>query len=543
MRLSRRLAFRNIGVSVLGGTMFSIAGNAATTALRIAGKFSDYKISVEDYYRQSDAGDWLAAFQRAANAIHKLGCGTIQLRQPRYSLGQYSGSDVDGLVLSLGLDTDAISRILVLPSNVLVVAEKQCEIDLAGGHSSPFGYRTSINIMSGAFDGEENAEVSRVDQDDAKVYVSSTSKLRVGQTVRLARNGRPPAGTPSREDAPNQFLTIRSLDENAIGFNEAFRYRFDAVEDVVVRFRHDGRDYPRNVRLENIRFTTSGESAYICHSTTLDSGWRNVTLDRGVSASWGTSRGVQSDQVTVVSDAIKKNTLTIESVSDVEWGSLLLEGNESSNSLGGLLVDDASLNVHFRQIEARNFTRGGISLLYGVNVLIDNLLLRNCATSALAQGSFSAALSVGFPAVGAGPSSSLIESRSSKYSVRNTGLAHVHVRKMTILGPATVPVRAHDVDLVIDQAYIEFLDQGASAPFLIGQSGQSRADARFFPLGGATNITLGDVSVRTLGAGLPTLFAQNARGSQFSAKSAPEVSYGHLSIDGKSVGASAALGM
>lgn len=535
MRPSRRAAVAKIGAVVVGNMVVPFRANARERPSSAADVRLKSVVAVEDYYEDKDQGDWLAAFQRASNATHQRGGGVIYLDLPRYILGRYTGADVAENVLGHHLDANSISRIWILPSNVLVISKNSSIIDLVGGESCPFGYQTSINVLSGVFDGEKTVEVTGVSVDENKISFKVMPNICVGQTIRLARNGRSVNSTPSREDAPNQFLTIKSVDENSITVDQGLRQLFKSAEDLVLRFRDGQRDYPKNIRLENLHFTSTGGTAYICHSATINSGWKNITLDRGVSASWGTSNGVKSDQVTLISDAIKKNTLTIESTSDVDWGSLMLEGNGSSNSLGGLLVGDASTNVHFKRIEARDFQRAGISVLFGGDTEIDYLAVENCATSTPAKNAYSAAVSIGFPAAGAGPSSSISESVSSKYKMRNTGATTVHIRKLSITGPTSVPVRVHDAELKIDEGYIEFLDQGAHSPFLVGQSGLSRSDAKFFPLGGVTGLRLGKIRIVSIGKPALSLMEKNAVGSKFSADVVVKAKLGRVTIDGQIV--------
>ncbi|HDR9049585.1 TPA: hypothetical protein QDA94_003827 [Burkholderia vietnamiensis] len=533
MRPSRRAAVAKIGAVVAGyvGAPFMVNADERPSSAADVGLKS--VVAVEDYYEEKDRGDWLAAFQRASNAIHQRGGGVICLNLPKYILGKYTGSDVDENILGHHLDPTSISRIWILPSNVLVTSKGRSIIDMMGGESSPFGYQTSINILSGVFDGEKTAEVIGVSCNENQIFFKNAPDVLVGQTIRLARNGRSVSSTPSREDAPNQFLTVRSIDKNSITVDQRLRQIFEYAENLVIRFRNGQQDYPKNIRLENLHFTATEGAAYICHSATIDSGWQKVVLDRGVSASWGTSNGVTSDCVTVISDDIKKNTLTIESTSDVDWGSLVLEGNGSSNSLGGLLVGDTSINVHFKHIEVRDFQRAGISVLFGGDTEIDYLAAKNCATNTPSEDAYSAAVSIGFPATGAGPSSSILERLSSKYKIRNTGTTKVRIRKLSITGQTTVPVRVHDAELTIDDGYIEFLDRGAHSPFLIGQSGLSRSDAKFFPLGGVAGLRLGKIRIVSLGKRTLSLVAKNAVGSHFSDDSSVKPKLGRITIDGQ----------
>jgi hypothetical protein len=531
MQISRRSALLKIGSLAIGGITLPRLGRTSEVGKYAPGVPIANAVTVDEFYKGSDGNDWMPAFQRASNAIHRIGGGVMQLTQSEYFLGEYALSDVDGIVLGRQFNSQNVSRIWVLPSNVLVTSNQRTKINLGGGTSSPFGFTTSINVLSGLFDGELVTPVTQINQRLSKVQVQDIAGLRKGQTVRLARNARTKISTPSREDSPNQFLTISSVSESELTFTEQFRHRFDATEDLVVHFRAEGLDYPRNVWLENLYFCTPTATAYICHSGTINSGWHDITLDRGVSASWGTSSGVVSDRVFIYSDPVKQNTLTIESTSDVKWGTLLVEGNRSPNSLGGLLINDGSINVHFKHIEASNFERSGITILYGGDVTIDELILRNCATEALDKNTYAAALSVGFPAAGAGPSSSLLESLSEKYKIRNTGTLQLRIRKLQIFGQTTVPVRVHDADLTIDYAYIEFLNRESNSPILVGQSGYSRADSVFFPEGGKTIVKLRRIIVHPFGPPPVSVTAPNDPGSLFSASTPSKVLLENLTID------------
>ncbi|MFM0235977.1 hypothetical protein [Paraburkholderia sediminicola] len=474
----------------------------------------------------------MAAFQRASNRLHELGGGRLRLAQDYYYLGRYRGSDVGGKILSKSLGNDVISATWVIPSNVMIGGDRSTQIDLGGGPSEALGFKGNFNVLSAPLDHEGSTDVVALSLAPFFVSVKSAEQLRVGQTVRLAREAQPPGGTPSNEDAPNQFFTIRAISGNNIRFAELPAHRFDAAQDLVVRFLTSAAEYPRNIFFENLRFTTRGPLAYVLHSRTINSGWKNVTLDKKVNASWGTCQQVRSDGVAINADLFAKSALSIESTSDVEWGSLILNGNGSNNAVGGLFVDDHSRAIHFQRIIAKDFTRGGVTFMYGVDAVIGELTLSNCATLADPRRGFNAALSVGFPADGAGPTASTSNAMDPRYLVRNSGTTSVRIGKLKITGPSTVPIRSHDATLTIDHAYIEFASTLGGAPFVVGESGTTRADPDYFPMGAQGNVQLGDVTIKTVFGVASTTYAIN-RNRSFFQRGTGRLSASQLMIDGK----------
>lgn len=524
MNANRRSVLRRIA-----GTATALTGAALWNVAQSA---NSPVFSVETFRREDEGPDWMAAFQRASNRLHELGGGHLRLAQDYYYLGRYCGSDVCGKILSKSLGNDVISTTWVIPSNVTIVGDRSTQIDLGGGPSEALGFKGTYNVLSAPLDREESTDVVALSLDPFLVSVKSPGQLRVGQTIRLAREAQLPGGTPSNEDAPNQFFTIRAISGNNVRFVELPAHRFDAAQDLVVRFLPGAADYPRRIFLENISFTTRSPLAYVLHSRTINSGWTNVTLGKKVNASWGTCQQVHSDGVVINADPLAQNALSIESTSDVEWGSLILNGNGSNNAVGGLFVDDHSRAIHFRRIFAQDFKRGGVTFMYGVDAVIGELTLSNCATLADPKRGFSAALSVGFPADGAGPTASISNATDPKYLVRNSGTTYVRIGKLRITGSSTVPIRSHDATLAIDQAYIEFASKPGGAPIVAGESGIARADRAYFPLGAQGNVQLGDVTIKTVSGVASTTYASN-RNESFFQRGTGRVSASQLTIDGK----------
>lgn len=524
---ARRTALKRISAGAI-----SVALPSRSLSLTLRDGTHGTSLHVEHFFNINDGTDWMAAFQRASNRLYELGGGTLHLSQSYYYLGRYRGADVGGKILSRQIDDDVVSAVWLIPSNVTVVADQTTQLDLGGGQSAPLGFTGTFNILTTPLEKEHSTDVVAVNLRAAEITVKSTERLIIGQTVRIAREAQPPGGTPSNEDAPSQFLTIRSISGNTIAFAQPFTHRFDAVQDLVLRSLEGGTDYPRNIFFENLRITTRGKLAYLLHSRTINSGWTNVTLGENVNASWGTSEQVRSDNVVLEADTQAKNAISIESTSNVEWGSLTLNGNGSDNAVGGLLVDDHSRFIHFRKIVARNFMRSGVTFVYGVDAVIDDLTLVNCARDADPLKGFSAALSVGFPADGAGPNASKSSTPDPRYLVRNSGTTRLHVRKLTITGPTSVPIRSHDANLTIDQAYIEFANTGSGAPIVIGESGVSRSDPAYFPRGGLSDVHLGHVQVRTVIGLSTTAYIANARSSVFQ-HGTGNITASRFALDGK----------
>jgi len=523
MNVDRRTALKRVA-----GTAGALAGVPFWAVARSANR---PVLSVEAFRRKGEGPDWMAAFQRASNRLHELGGGSLRLAQAHYYLGRYRGIDVGGKILSKPLADDVISATWVIPSNVKIIGDSLTQIDLGGGSSEALGFKGTYNVLSAPLDQEESRDVVVLSLNPVLVRVKSTEQLRVGQTVRLAREAQSPGGTPSNEDAPNQFFTIRSISGNNIEFAEPSIHRFDAAQDLVLRFLPISIDYPRDIFLENLSFTTSGSLAYVLHSRTINSGWKNVTMGKKVNASWGTCQQVRADGVEINSDLRAQNALSIESTSNVEWGSLILNGNGSNNAVGGLFVDDHSRAIRFRKIIAKDFARGGTTFMYGVDAIIDELTLTNCATLTDPRKGFNAALSVGLPADGAGPTASPASPVDPRYLVRNSGTTSVRVRELKIVGPARVPIRSHDATLTIDQAYIEFSNTLGGAPIVVGESGITRADPQYFPRGARGDVRLGHVRVKTVSGVASATYAINRNGSIFQ-QGTGRVSASEFTIDG-----------
>jgi len=129
---------------------------------------------------------------------------------------------------------------------------------------------------------------------------------------------------------------------------------------------------------------------------------------------------------------------------------------------------------------------------------LSGLVFDNVASQAQALTEYSGALVLGFPACGAGPSTSQAIAQSSAWLAQNCRpSSRIVVKDLTIRGFATVPVRGCDVDLTLIDAAIDHDDTAGYAPILLGATGKWRADATYFPNGGVTSLRYGRIRVRT----------------------------------------------
>lgn len=448
--------------------------------------------------------DDLFAFQRAANFLQDRKGGKITLDSKRYLLKQYKGGQVDGRLLFKTNATDQdVSKTWLIPTGVSVVGNG-ATLAMGGGASTALGFSTGANILVYSGPGEISQPVTRVNQAANAIDVQSSAPFMAGQRVRLLRPGRvgSQANTPSQEDAPQQFLTIASIDGETIAFHETFAHRFEMVEALELWGFSDHRDYASNVSLDDVTIeSTGGDVVYVLFSRVMNCGFGKVALKPGVGFSFGMSENMTIDNLvsTLSGDT---SAGSIESCT-FKIGSISIEGNGSKNSMGSLLINDHSAGS-IDNFTARNFRRTGLALLYGTNIRIQNCELIDCGTDATADTGYFAALSIGFPATGT--YSTVQVARMPMYDVRNSGPSTTVIDTLSISGITGVPIRVHDADVTIRSAKVQ---APPGKPMIIaGESGANRDDPTWYPQGGRTSLRIENLQGTSAG-GSPRLADAN----------------------------------
>ena len=453
-------------------------------------------VLVEDFGAKGYPNDDMAAFQRASNYLYSVGGGVLTLGKRKYYLSQYTGAEVNNATCFNFLDDATVSKCWVIPQNVIVDGDF-AEVNINGGSSTPYGIISVLAYCGG----EQEYNVNSAVNNTSTVYMSNTSGLTVGTLVLLARQGGSTGGvpnTPSAEKSPQQFVTIKSIVTNtSVTFSEGFIQDFQSVSDLLKIYKTTQlADYPKNVFINNVNFTSADTSIanipYILISRVYNTGLNNVNFS-GVAFSFGTSQKIRCGTFSVNAKT-NFDGATIESCSDVSIEAFSAEGNGSTNGLGGLFFTDNSRLVKIGRYTASNYAKTGLAMLYSVDAQIDQVTLINCGTSAIADD-FPAAMTVGFPAIGAVAPQ---YARENYVKMRNLGVFRLLIKDLVIKGFPTVPVRAHDIDLTINNAYIEFASTSGLYPFYVGQSGLTRADSVYYPRGGQLNLNIGNLEIKTV---------------------------------------------
>lgn len=462
-----------------------------------------------------NVADDMAAFQRASNFLRLAGGGTLLLDQPAYYMSEYTGADVDLNICGFSISGATVSKVWQIPSNVVVRAAGHTTLRIEGGTSSPFGYGLGVNVLAYT----ETSLVTAVTSATAatrSVVVSSAAGLSVGQTVMLSRPSGEASGipnTPSREHAPCQFFTIKSIVSTTVTFEESFIHNYDSVQSLgLYRPAFGASDFTRNVHFRNITIQRATVSPYLLISRVIGSSADQLHLDAS-RASWGMSQDVDVGTMTLrAGDA--DDAVTVEAVCNMRIDSFAAEGDGSTGPLGALFFSDSCRAIEINDFRASNFTQTGMSAFYGVDIRANRITLVDCGTAATPQGGYQGALAVGWPASGAYPT--LAVASAATYLVRNTGENRFHVDTLIVRGAVQVPVRVHDCAFSYRQAFLDFANPGnGGAPILVGQSGDRRADATHYPQGGRSSID-GELLVITTRSGAAEVVSTgNAWGGPF----------------------------
>jgi hypothetical protein len=468
-------------------------------------------IAVEDFGAVGDGvTDDLGAFQRAANFLYLTGGGTIRLLAGKtYYASQYLPSAVGGMIV--GQAASAASKMLWLPSNCTIDGNGSTLL-FNGGSSAPLGWSTSVNILAACPSGELSVNVTSVNQQAQTAVCASVAGFIVGQQVCLARIGGNNAGvpnTPSQERSPMQFVTIASINTgtNTLTFNEPFFQNFGAAQNLAIYSNANNASYPTNIWLKDITISSpTGANAYTLFSRVTRSGFKGYVNFLQCGWSLASSQEISFDHVYNLCTG-GQGTPTIESCSQVNGQYLKSEGQGNTSSLGGLLINDNSRGVNIDQLIMSGFSSTGMMVIYGVDAHFGRIEIIGCAENADAVSTSHGAFVVGYPTLGTLSSRAIAQ--APWLLIQNCGTAEVSVDDLYIRGYAAAGIKAVDVGLTIGRAYIEFANTpGNSAPVLVGQSGWSRADPTYYPLGGQTKVSIRELHVKTM-SGTPAICIPN----------------------------------
>jgi hypothetical protein len=269
---------------------------------------------------------------------------------------------------------------------------------------------------------------------------------------------------------------------------------------------------PTNIYIQNCKFKKVTTAPYILFSRVLGCGFDNVTFDQGVLWSLGMCQTTRLDRIIHNTNDTDQNIGTIEATSDIRIGQITVNGNGSTNPLGGVFFSDNCRAIRMDKYSANNLPKTGLSMFYGIEAEIGEAFLADCGTTADVVNEYTGAVTLGHPAMGAMPSYTV--SSSATYKVQNVPNSSIRIHRLRVVGGSQVPVRSHDCALQIDNAEIDFSNPGGSGVFVLGQSGERRADATYFPLGGLSSTTLGLIRVKGIsGTQTPVIYTNGYAGS------------------------------
>lgn len=448
----------------------------------------------EDYYLDSDNGDWLAAFQIAANKSLELGGAEILLTKKEYYLSQFTP---DRVQFSLWRTNSALSKVFyVSPNTKLSSTCGGTVLLINGGSSSPWGWETATNVLVVGND-EDQYPVNNVDYFGNSVTVNSgdISNFSPNMRVQLYRlggdypNGTP--RTPSRERAPCQIMTIDSISGSEIFFKEVFSHKFNTRGDLYLAKQKNSGEYPSNIFWDDVSFKSYDETdPYILFSRQDGGGFYNIKLD-GCSGSYGMSQNFNGNKI-----EIYNKDFTIESVSGWNINTYFSE-DQNSQSTNGVLINDNVINWSIQNFTSKGYGKTGALILFGVDGYISTMNIENCGingTPSISSQEYTA-LVVGTLNNGFYGTKEVAESPA--YLRKNLGENNLSIDKLNIKGFNKRPVLVCDSRLVVDNAYIEYDESGDTPIIHIGDSGKSRNDATYFTDNAHSEIIINKLDIVT----------------------------------------------
>lgn len=487
-----------------GGTIFAAAGVTTGRWLRKLEDASSITVEMFGSYGDSVTDDILS-FQLAANYIYSIGGGQIVCTLPVYTFSKYTTASVSNNIIGKAATPGNYSTTLFLPSNCKLTSTCNSVINLSTFTpvGEPFAFPLQNGILAGPIDLTFSNIITSVDQNNSTITVSDVTGLTVGQVVDIEKQGGG-GQTPSGEGAPHQFMTIQNISTGVLTFKEAFLQDFEAAQNLrLVVSREANKAFSQNIYLENIIISANNASFERVWNCGL---LGKVSTTETGNIQFGTCQEITIETWEIRNDTSSSSINSLESAVSFQIGHIIARGGSCSNPLGALLIDDNCRAGYIKKAEFYKYTSGGLSLFYGADVEIDELNFSECASTAPIDG-YGGCVSAGLPWGG------IADPTLPEYLFRNCGISKIRIKRLNCTGTSTVPVRWHDGQAKIDQAYIEYANPGDGAPIMLGYSGLTRADTTYFPQGGILTFEFDYIEVKTL-SGTPAtiLFHEGVQG-------------------------------
>jgi hypothetical protein len=446
--------------------------------------------------------DDLLAFQKASNYCYTNGTKVLLLTKSKYYLGSYQPAMLNKALWSNVISESKIFH--VAPGITIKSNLNKTSLVLNGGNSSPYGWNTAANVLlSPASDGrsEELTQVIAVNVDKNSIIISDplhftgSVKTRVS-LFRIGKMADNIPGTPSMENAPIQFLHIKSIQGNEIFFEEKFIHSFQHVQNLYVGVCITVKNYPSENIFENIDFLADKGEPYVLVSRSVDIKCNNIGF-YNVHFSFASMQKLQINKMFI---HVNRYTSTFESCPDLNITDFYVDGGNTSNkdfdehsNLGGMLINDHSINVVLTNGIFKNLKRTALSLLYGVDVKLKNIKFIDCGESYPDVKNFSAVITAGIPIYGAISDEKYAKSDTLK--VNNIPNSTIFLQDISICGNSAIPIKFCDCAMVVKNMYVEINNSSpVSAVFFWGNTGVFRADP-FNPNGGESSLSIDGLKV------------------------------------------------
>ena len=463
---------------------------AAFVTPELFGGKADYYLS--DGSINPSPTDNLLAFQKMENYLYSAGGGQVVFSNGAYYCNRFSNSS---LPKSLMRNNVAESKIWYLAPNVRRYGAGT-KIVMEGGSSSPYGWSTSANVLSVCDEEATQVDVSSVDQVNNSITVSSTLGFLVGDKVQIFRLGGNKEGTsipntPSRERAPCQILTIKSISGSVITFLEKFLHDFK-TRDLLKLSKPNTGDYPSSHfdGFEFIASQTSTQSPYVLLSRQIESNIGQVTFGGGAHFSYGMGQNVNINRM-----SLENSSGTIESISNFKVSDFKAEAKDLVYNYP-LLLNDNCVDFRIDKYFAAGY-KSSIWCIFGVNGSFGEFTSNYCGTSESpsANGLAGFALTLGMPKVGFYSNAETVD--TAAYKTKNLGRNKLSFDSLNILGFNKGCILAGDIDLKISKACIEYDPSGNLPIFLIGDSGTWLNDPTFYTKHSNSSIVIDKLEIKT----------------------------------------------
>ena len=426
-----------------GGTKFLAAGPVLTP---------------EMFWREGDGVDWLAAMQRMQNAALRLGGARCEYKEPYYFCEIFTPAQVDRSLWHYNNAPCSVLYFAPETDNVSVCGGT--DIDLTGGSTSAWGYSIpAYGLITN--EPRDMASVLAADSATRSVTVSATNLFEAGDHVKLYRRGGSFLGTtgvnvqrtPSQEQTPCQFLTVKTVDAetNTITFVEPFRHFFDSRQDLELSKQKTRTRHTANVNFHGINFPGQALFYADCAGGTVGDLSGTVIM-------------ASSQDLTIGSIKSNKYVLGFEGASGLRVGSM--EGNYSGDGTTlAVLINDNAKDFQIGRMVMRGYKMGGAWMNYAQGS-VDYCHLNDCGDANYE------ALRVGNMIGGNYPTSEVIN--ATGFLRRNAGDGGaVRFGTLIIDGPGGVkrPIYVSDANFTAGTMTVH-LDEASGYPiFHVGDSG------------------------------------------------------------------------